>query len=140
MCRVLVVEDDPQIRQFVAAALHEGGHEVLTAADGEALDLARRAAPDLILLDLLLPGLSGEEIARRLRADPATATVPLVAMSAQDRLRAGGDALPVDDRLPKPFDLAQLDAVIARWTSDAPGGTPGSPPPTSDPAPRGEPA
>jgi CheY-like chemotaxis protein len=76
------------------------------------LSLAR---PDLILLDIMMPGMDGVEVSRRLRADPVTAGIPIVVMSAQHRLRATAAQMPIDDRLPKPFALDLLFSTIERW-------------------------
>ncbi len=80
-----------------------------------ALPLARDLQPAVILLDINMPGMDGIEVSQRLRDDPATAHIPIIVMSAQDRLRATGPLMPVNDRLPKPFDLTVLYATVARW-------------------------
>lgn len=115
MALVLIVDDDPGIVHFLREALEDAGYQVLSAVDGEALQLARDARPDVILLDLMMPQMDGLEVSRRLRADPETALIPIIAMSAQDRLRAAGDLLPVDDRLPKPFELDHLYTTVMQW-------------------------
>ena len=114
---VLVVDDDAAILDFVRAALEDTGYRVYTAVGGEALPVARDRQPALILLDIQMPGMDGIEVSRRLRADPATAPIPIVAMSAQERLLAAGARLQVNDRQPKPFDLADLYLIVARWTA-----------------------
>ncbi len=113
--RVLVVDDDQNIRDFVELALEDEGYEVLTAVDGSAVTLAHAQPPDVILLDLMMPGMDGQEVSQRLRADPATAEIPIVLMSAHDRLDAIAAQLPVQDRLPKPFDLERMYVTVARW-------------------------
>jgi CheY-like chemotaxis protein len=85
------------------------------AIDGGALDVAQTAQPDLILLDLMMPGMDGFEVSRRLRDDPATASIPIVVMSASERIRNPSMILAVDGRLPKPFELDELYATVARW-------------------------
>ncbi len=112
---VLVVDDDPAIIDFLREALEDQGYAVLAAVNGAAVPLARERQPDLILLDILMPGMDGVEVSQRLRADPATAAIPIVAMSAQERLHATSSFMPVDDRLPKPFEIAGLYDVVARW-------------------------
>jgi two-component system, cell cycle response regulator len=112
---VLIIDDDPIIVDLLEAALRAKGYDVLTAMASPALALARDRHPDVILLDLTMPVMSGEEISRRLRADPKTADIPLIVMSALDRIMGASADLAVDDRLPKPFQLDQLYAMIARW-------------------------
>jgi CheY-like chemotaxis protein len=85
--------------------------------DGEALRVAHDLRPNLILLDIMMPDMDGVEVSRRLRADPATAGIPIVVMSAQNRLRATAALMPIDDRLPKPFTLDRLFSTIDRWIS-----------------------
>jgi CheY-like chemotaxis protein len=84
-------------------------HHVLLARHKDAV-----AAPDVILLDYAMPGMDGAELSRRLRADRATAAIPLILMSACPP--AARPRMPVDAELPKPFDLEAMSAVVARWT------------------------
>jgi CheY-like chemotaxis protein len=117
--RVLVVDDDPAILAFMDDALTDEGYEVLTATDGAAVQLAHDQHPDVILLDIMMPDMDGIEVSKRLRADPQTATIPIVVMSAQDRLHALAAQMPVQDRLPKPFDFEDMYATVARWLPEA---------------------
>jgi CheY-like chemotaxis protein len=117
---VLVVDDDPDILDFLEAALQDRGYKVLVAINGGALALAQEGRPDLILLDIMMPGMDGVEVSRRLRADPSTATIPIVVMSAQDRLRSYSTGMSADDRLAKPFELDDLYSMVARWVLPAP--------------------
>jgi CheY-like chemotaxis protein len=119
---VLVVDDDPTIVCFLREALEDEGYEVVTAVDGEALPLAQDRHPSVILLDVAMPGMDGLEVSRRLRADPVTALIPIVAMSAQHHLEAVVARMPVNDRLPKPFELDQLYDTVARWAHASSGG------------------
>lgn len=110
--RILVVDDEPQIRRVVAAYLNREGYEVETAADGEAaLAKARAAAPDLIVLDLMLPGTSGETVCRTLRQ---TSDVPIIMLTAKgsEEERVAGLNLGADDYLVKPFSAKELVARI----------------------------
>ncbi len=116
---VLVVDDDPSIVDLVTVALEDEGYRVVSAAGAAALPLARAAQPVVILLDLMMPGMDGGEVSAHLRADPTTAAIPIVVMSAQDRPGAMSVRLLIDDRLPKPFDLAHLYATVARWAHTA---------------------
>lgn len=80
---ILVVEDNLFNLEFLEAVLQAEGYEVLRATDGvAALEAVRRRCPDLILLDIRMPGVDGQELARRLKADPATQHIPLVAVTA----------------------------------------------------------
>jgi CheY-like chemotaxis protein len=113
--RVLVVDDEASIRLLCRVNLREAGMEVLEAGDGAAgLRLARAEHPDLILLDVMLPGPSGWEIAKELAADPATADIPIVFLTARaDRAdRAQGRALGGVGYVVKPFDPVALPALV----------------------------
>ncbi len=109
--RVLVVEDEPDIAALVAYQLAREGMRVETVGDGAAaLGAVEREVPDLIVLDLMLPGLSGYEVLRALRGQPATREVPVVVLTArreeEDRIR--GLELGADDYVTKPFSPREL--------------------------------
>jgi CheY-like chemotaxis protein len=112
---VLVVDDDPSIVEFLTQALEDEEYRVVTSVDGASLPLARETQPDVILLDIMMPGMDGIEVSQRLRQDPGTADIPIVVMSARDRLRDTTRVMDVDGRLPKPFDLDFLYATVAHW-------------------------
>ena len=112
---VLIVDHDSFLVQFMVLALKDQGYTVLTAADEEALAVARMAQPDVILLDLGPPTLDGVEVSRLLRDDPETARIPIVAISAPERLRSAAAQMPVNALLPKPFHFGDLYAEVARW-------------------------
>ena len=110
--RVLVVDDDVKTVELVKLYLNRDGYRVLTAYDGiEALRLARESHPDLIVLDLMLPGIDGLEVCRTLRAE---SDVPIIMLTArtteQDRLT--GLDLGADDYVPKPFSPKELAARV----------------------------
>src|SRR5947199_9219973 len=107
---VLVVDDDPAIVGFLVDALESEGYRVLATVDGKAVPLARAMQPDVILLDLMMPGMDGAAVSQRLRDDTSTAKIPIIAMSAQHRLHATAAPRPVNDRRAKPFNLASLYA------------------------------
>ena len=120
--RILIVEDDSTIRALLEMALLGSGYaDVSSAARGdEGLDLVRREKPDLVLLDVMLPGLDGLEIARRIRATPelaATRILMLTARTEPDDIVRGLEA-GADDYVTKPFDrkvlLARIKAVLRR--------------------------
>lgn len=110
--RILVVEDDPDIAQVVQATLEESGHEVHVATDGRKA-LAELAAwpPDVVILDLLLPELSGHALLRYLRDLPEYRQMPVLIMSAALPTLHKVDA--ASALLPKPFDLNELVGLIA---------------------------
>jgi len=111
---ILVVDDDRATTTFLVTVLEDAGYRTLAATGEEALRLARVQAPALVLLDRRMPGLDGPELARRLRADPATAATPLVLMTADAREPEEVAEL-VDGWLPKPFHLAALFATLDCW-------------------------
>lgn len=122
MARILVAEDDRDIRELVKFTLEVlGGHTVIEAVDGEeAITVATTQLPDLILLDLRMPKLSGLEVCRRLKAKREVAHIPVVILSARgldDEIQAGLDA-GATAYLIKPFDTGQLitdvDQLLAR--------------------------
>ena len=109
--RILVVDDEAAIRDYETALLSELGHEVLTAADGaEALRLAREKQPHLILLDIMMPEISGIEVCLQLRADPRTRDVRVIVVSAVDAKRALEESIiaGADDFLAKPIHALEL--------------------------------
>ncbi|MFF9070212.1 response regulator transcription factor [Streptomyces sp. NPDC014891] len=106
--RVLVVDDDPTVAEVVAGYLRRAGHDVHHAADGPtALEAARRLDPDLVVLDLMLPGIDGLEVCRRLRADRAVPVIMLTARGDEDD-RIAGLELGADDYVTKPFSPREL--------------------------------
>ena len=110
--RVLVVEDEPTVRQTLAEALAEDGLTVATAADGPtALELFRARPPDLVVLDIMLPGMSGIEVCRAIRAQSDVAILMLTARDSElDKVL--GLELGADDYVTKPFSLRELQARI----------------------------
>jgi CheY-like chemotaxis protein len=109
--RVLVVEDDPALREIYAGALRGYGHEVRTAADGSAaLDaLSNGWQPCVVFLDLRMPGMDGWEFSRRLRADARWRDVHVVVVAAHFRIDQEAADIGADGWLQKPFDLTRLD-------------------------------
>jgi CheY-like chemotaxis protein len=114
---ILVVDDDKSIREVLHDALQAEGYDVVATDDSQALQAVRENPPAVILLDLFMPTLTGEEICKQLRADPATAAIPIVAMSAGANLNAVMGLKIFNDQLPKPFTLHTLSTVVARWGS-----------------------
>lgn len=124
--KVLLVDDDPQIREVVTIALERAGYGVVTASDGQgALRSARREAPRLVVLDVGLPELDGFEVCRRLRA---FSDVPVLFLTARDDEvdRVVGLELGADDYVTKPFSprelIARIGAILRRAEAGAPAG------------------
>jgi DNA-binding response OmpR family regulator len=122
---VLVVDDETTLRETLAEALEGEGYRVVTAADGrEALEQFRSARPDMVLLDLMLPELSGVEVCRIIRAESG---IPIVMLTAKDSEvdKVVGLELGADDYVTKPFSLreltARIRALFRRWERPADG-------------------
>lgn len=113
MARILVVEDDPIIRQTVEYALKRAGFSVASSGNGlEALDLARAISPDLILLDLMLPGIDGYQFAEELRTTDQEAAIIMVTALDQERDKVRGLDAGADDYMTKPFSMEELLARV----------------------------
>ena len=113
--KILVIEDDDDIQELITYNLVREGYLVSSTTSGEAgLEAARRSAPDLVLLDLMLPGIDGLEVCRMLRADHRTAAVPIVMLTA---LEVGAD-----DYITKPFSpkvvVARIRNILRRKSRD----------------------
>jgi CheY-like chemotaxis protein len=118
MATILIVDDEKPVRQFLVAAFEQEGHEVLEAWHGRhALDIIhdRSRPPDLVISDVMMPLVGGVELCTLLRADPSTAEIPIVLMSAAHRQASAGAA--ADAVVGKPFDLDTLDALVDRLLS-----------------------
>jgi CheY-like chemotaxis protein len=113
--RVLVVDDSPTIRSLLSINLWLAGYDVIEASNGqECLVQARSVQPDVITLDVAMPGLDGFATVARLRSDPATAGIPVVIVSARTRAscRQRGSGPPVEGYVTKPFEPAELVALV----------------------------
>ncbi len=112
--RILLVEDDTGIRDSVAECLELEGYRVSAVANGsDALEWLSREVPDVLLVDLVMPVMSGGELLARVKADPRLAAVPAVLMTAA--LPAPGSPVPkADAMLPKPFELDALLDLVGR--------------------------
>jgi two-component system, OmpR family, response regulator MprA len=113
--KVLVIDDEINIIEFIKLGLSYEGFEVESASDGpEGLAAAQRIDPDIVILDLMLPGMDGLEVCRRLRTNPITRDVPVLMLTAKDEVqdRVTGLNTGADDYLVKPFDFVELVARI----------------------------
>jgi DNA-binding response OmpR family regulator len=114
--RILVVDDEPDLVELVRHHLVREHYDVVTAGDGETgLAEARRRLPDLVVLDLMLPGIDGLEVCRRLRSDPRTTHIPIVMLTAKGEESDAviGLSQGADDYVRKPFGMKELVARIA---------------------------
>jgi CheY-like chemotaxis protein len=114
--RVLLVDDDDDLREALSELLRFGGYDVAAVAGGpEALAwLAEHGAPDLLLLDLMMPGMSGADLKRRLDRDPAFCRVPVVVLSGDTRLREQAAAMGAVGWISKPTPMETLLGMVAR--------------------------
>jgi two-component system alkaline phosphatase synthesis response regulator PhoP len=113
MATILVVDDDPKIRELLRLYVAREGHRVIHAGDGpEALEAAARLRPDLVLLDVMLPGLDGFEVCRRLRDDGAEMPILLLTARSGDSDKVIGLDIGADDYIVKPFSPRELMARV----------------------------
>src|SRR5215212_1928273 len=119
---ILVVEDQEDNRQILRDLLRSADYEMIEAADGaEALEAVAKRRPDLILMDIQLPILDGYEVTRRIRADPAMRTIPIIAVTSyaltgdEAKAREAG----CDDYVTKPYSPRQLLAKVRKYLADA---------------------
>lgn len=116
MAKILIVDDEPAIRFLISATLEDEGYELFEAADGlEASELIQENRPDLVILDVMMPGLTGYELCSRIKQDPVTQKIKVIMLTAkaqeQDKLQsrqAGADYY-----LRKPFSPMELTQVVA---------------------------
>lgn len=122
--RILAVDDSPTILEMIKAILIAGGYEVITAADGaEALETARAEAPDLILLDVMLPKLDGYRVCRLLKFDQKYKHIPIIMLTAktEEQSMATGIRTGANQYLTKPVEPERLLAAVAEELSGSQG-------------------
>jgi two-component system, OmpR family, phosphate regulon response regulator PhoB len=115
VAKILIVEDEPAIQELLALNLHQAGHQALLAASAEqAYSHIQDVLPDLVLLDWMLPGMSGLELARRLRANARTQSIPIIMLTAraEEHEKLAGLETGADDYIVKPFSTRELNARI----------------------------
>jgi DNA-binding response OmpR family regulator len=108
---VLVVDDDTDVAETIQRALEQSGEDVMVAHRGaDALHLARQRTPDLVVLDIIMPGMTGIEVCRHMRASPELAPVPILFLTAKGEIgdKIDGFEAGADDYLTKPFDLREM--------------------------------
>lgn len=123
---ILAVEDEPAILELIAVTLQRAGHDVLKAPDAEtAQRMVREALPDLILVDWMLPGMSGVDLSRRLRSEERTRQIPIIMLTARgdEQSKVNGLESGADDYVTKPFSprelVARIKAVLRRRAPQA---------------------
>ena len=124
MATILVVEDQDEIAALIKFKLKSSGYDVIRSENGkEGLESARANAPDLILLDVMMPVMNGVEMLKELKADPALKSIPVIMLTAQSSEPAvvGGFKLGAEDYITKPFRtqefIARVEAVLSRHKS-----------------------
>ncbi|MFC4057042.1 response regulator transcription factor [Planomonospora corallina] len=126
---VLVVDDEPHVRALLTDVLTSVGLDVIAAADGvEGLHHARIDRPDLVILDVMMPGMSGMQVGQALREDPATAHLPIIMLTARgsELSRSLGFISGVDRYMTKPFEVRGLLSEVHALLAGRPAGTPGA--------------
>ncbi len=114
---ILVVDDDPEIVSMVSLRLSKRGYHVITASDGiAAIAAAKRERPALVILDVMMPGKNGWEVARALRQDPVTEKVKIVMLTAigEQVNEMTSPLYGADAHIDKPFEFAELEATLTR--------------------------
>lgn len=129
MRKILLADDQEELRLLLQAILEDGGYELLEAQTGpEALDLARRELPSLVVMDWMMPGMSGVEVTRALRSAPETERIPVILLTARSREedRRTGFAAGASEYLSKPFSPLELIEAVERLASPAGEASPAS--------------
>jgi DNA-binding response OmpR family regulator len=120
MARILIVDDEEEMLKSIKLTLEGLGHECLFASDGlEALDKARKWSPDLIILDIMLPGLDGFQVSRYLKFDSKFRHIPIIMLTAKsdEKDKALGFEAGTNEYLTKPFTLEEFMGVVSRYVS-----------------------
>jgi PAS domain S-box-containing protein len=124
MATVVVVEDSAPDRQLVASLLKYAGHKAMLCADGQAgLDLIKKVKPDLVIVDLITPGIDGYDLARAVRADPRTATTPIILQTAhylESEIRRIAEQIGIQQVIIKPFEPQAFLDIVAKALLDVP--------------------
>ncbi len=121
--RILVIEDDPSTRRYFSFLFEKEGYQVALASNGlEGLRMAQQDPPDLLILDVMLPGLDGFEVCHRLRSEPATAKLPIVMLSAkgQDADKVTGLKVGANVFFTKPVDRQVLLDTVSKLLAEQP--------------------
>ena len=122
MAKILIAEDDSDLRLLVSLKLESSGHEVVSVEDGSAAaNSCRELRPDLVILDLMMPGMSGLEVCRYIRSDPELKATPVILLTARAQASdiEAGKAAGVDEYLTKPFSPRELAVRVASLLGEA---------------------
>ena len=112
---ILVVDDDPDIRELVGQILSDNNYDLVTAADGEeALEIIKNRRFDLIIMDLMMPGISGMEVCQQIKQDPDLSEIPIIMLTAKAGIsdRIDGFMIGADEYITKPFDPIKLETRV----------------------------
>lgn len=115
--KVLIVDDDPAIVDAITLILEDEGYEVSAASGGNIVQVAEQERPDIVLLDIRLSGQDGRDVCRALKTAQSTAHLPVLMISANQHGAAFAQQAGADDYLAKPFELDDILAKVATWTS-----------------------
>ena len=118
--KILVIDDEPQLVDMVKMRLEANGFQVLSAKDGkEGLEKVRQEKPDLVLLDVMMPGMDGFEVFKRIKKDPKTMLIPVIMLTARGEVQSIFRAkdLRVTDYMIKPFEEQELLTLIRRYVA-----------------------
>ena len=119
MAKILVIEDDKDIRDSIVYVLEEENHEVISSESSKILKSINEIAPDMVLLDNWLTewksDANGEQLSRELKSNPATSHIPVVIISAVSNIKEIAEAGLADDYLRKPFDLSALTSIVQKY-------------------------
>ncbi|MEO6851072.1 MAG: response regulator [Mucilaginibacter sp.] len=113
--KILVIEDNPDIKEILDYILQDEGHEVISAFDGSVLTSVEQIKPDLILTDEILSGPRGSTLCRKLKSDDSTKTIPVVLISGINRLSTIAAECGADAYIEKPFNLDTLTEMIRKF-------------------------
>ena len=114
---IMVVDDDRFITEVITMALEDNGYVVVAAEGIDAVAIAQRSRPDVVLLDICMPVIDGPQVRRGLYEHPETANIPVIAISAANNLRARASEMQADDYLAKPFEIAELLLRVDKWAT-----------------------
>ncbi|HEY4197008.1 MAG TPA: response regulator [Mucilaginibacter sp.] len=114
--KILVIEDNPDIKEILGYILNDDGHEVVSCSDGSSLDSLDTIKPDIILMDDILSGIRGRELCLRLKNDDRTKNIPVILISAMPNLPETAKNCMADAYIEKPFNIDHLTTVIKRFS------------------------
>ena len=113
--KILVIEDNPDIKEVLSYILKDDGHDVISCLDGASLNALDKIEPDLILMDDILPDTRGSEFCRRLKSDESTKDIPVILISAMPNLPETARNCYADAYIEKPFNIDHISDVIQRF-------------------------